>query len=106
MRTTAWIKLTVGGNEELPNNSPQAQCPDHKHQTDDPHCDIVGYTLEGTPNADRPRDIIDSLALARLSPVSQHTTRVPGLATTDNGSLVEIDPLTVVRVFTKVIDLR
>ena len=98
---TTVVDQAVWGNQDLPNKPQQAQCPQHSHQTDNPHGDIIGYTLKGAPNRNRPRDVVRSLLLPRLAPVSYHATRLPGLARIDNGSFVETDPLTVVSLFTE-----
>ena len=100
------VNPAVCGKQDLPNKSQQAQCPQHSHQTDNPHSDIVGYTLKCASNPNCPRDVVSSLLMPRFSPVSYHATRLPVLAGIDNSSFVETDPLTVVSLCTNVIHLR
>ena len=83
-------------SEWLPDKSQQAQCAHDNHQTDNPHRDTVAHTLKGAPKPGFARKIIPGVLAARLSTLAPHSTRLPAPTGTDNGSIGEINRLSVV----------
>jgi hypothetical protein len=84
---TACVALALDPrNERLPNNSLDAQCAHDNHQTDDPHRDTIAHTVKGPTKSSFAKKILPRVLVARLSPLSPHTIRVPAPRGINNGS--------------------